>query len=202
MFTGENVKSICKVGRSSKTPKDYIGYLGVGIKSVFLVSDSPEVRSGGFHFKFDRNAWSDPAHTPWQVIPLWIQVEPLEAVGFGTVFKLPVKDVTLLRRIRDKMKPEQLNDRMLLFLRHVEEIELNDADAGYTRKIVKSMPSKTDRFEEGKPVKSLHSNRKKSLVLGPFSHVCLSTQRRQTSILPWTIAGLCARPPYTLARPW
>ena len=35
VFSEDDVKSICKVGRSSKTPKDYIGYLGVGFKAVF-----------------------------------------------------------------------------------------------------------------------------------------------------------------------
>jgi len=71
-FSEEDVKSICKVGRSSKTPRDYIGYLGVGFKSVFLISNCPEIHSGAYHFKFDKNAWDDPEHTPWQVIPIWI----------------------------------------------------------------------------------------------------------------------------------
>jgi hypothetical protein len=66
-FTDDNVKSICKVGRSSKTPKDYIGYLGVGFKSVFLISDSPAIYSGKYRFKFSKTAWSDPSHIPWQI---------------------------------------------------------------------------------------------------------------------------------------
>jgi len=63
-FSKEDVESICKVGRSSKTPKDYIGYLGVGFKAIFLISDCPEIHSGSYHFKFDKNAW--------QIIPIWI----------------------------------------------------------------------------------------------------------------------------------
>ena len=55
LFSEEDVKSICKVGRSSKTPKDYIGYLGVGFKAVFLISECPEIYSGDFRFKFDKN---------------------------------------------------------------------------------------------------------------------------------------------------
>jgi hypothetical protein len=60
-FSEKDVKSICKVGRSSKTPKDYIGYLGVGFKAVFLISECPEIYSGDFRFKFDKNAWDDPS---------------------------------------------------------------------------------------------------------------------------------------------
>jgi predicted NACHT family NTPase len=48
-FDEDDVESICKVGRSSKqyTEKgeDYIGYLGVGFKSVFLISDNPQIYS-------------------------------------------------------------------------------------------------------------------------------------------------------------
>ena|SRR3989338_8103023 len=40
-FSEKNVESICDIGHSSKTPEDYIGYLGVGFKSVFLISDCP-----------------------------------------------------------------------------------------------------------------------------------------------------------------
>jgi hypothetical protein len=146
-FSEENVKSICKVGRSSKTPKDYIGYLGVGFKSSFLISDSPEIRSGGFSFKFDKNAWTDPSHTPWQVIPLWVDDAEQESPDFTTVFKLPVKDITLLQRIREEIRPEELNDRMSLFLRHIKEIEITDKGQNFNRKIVKSLISETSEYQ-------------------------------------------------------
>lgn len=146
-FSEEDVKSICKVGRSSKTPKDYIGYLGVGFKAAFLISDSPEIHSGDFSFRFDKNAWPDPSHTPWQVIPLWIDCSGCPVSGFTTVFRLPVKDVTLLEKIRDEIKPQQLNDRMLLFLRHIKEIEIRDENQGYHRKIMKSSLVKTAEYE-------------------------------------------------------
>ena len=47
-FSKADVESICRVGRSSKTAEDYIGYLGVGFKSVFLISECPEVYSGEY----------------------------------------------------------------------------------------------------------------------------------------------------------
>jgi hypothetical protein len=147
VFSEEDVKSICKVGRSSKTPKDYIGYLGVGFKAAFLISDNPKIDSGNFSFKFDKNAWPDPSHTPWQVIPLWVEGTPSISPEYTTVFSLPVKDSTLLQKIRDEIKPEQLNERMLLFLRHIKEIEIADSGQNYNRKIVKSLLAETAEYQ-------------------------------------------------------
>ena len=53
-FSQKDIESICKVGRSSKTPEHYIGYLGVGFKSVFLISNCPQIYSGDYKFKFDK----------------------------------------------------------------------------------------------------------------------------------------------------
>jgi hypothetical protein len=52
-----DVEAVCKVGRSNKTQGDYIGYLGVWFKSVFLLSDTPSVESGGYRSKFDKKHW-------------------------------------------------------------------------------------------------------------------------------------------------
>jgi len=51
-FNEKDVDAICSVGRPSKKPEEYIGYLGVGFKSVFLVSDSPSIVSGLYLFTF------------------------------------------------------------------------------------------------------------------------------------------------------
>lgn len=55
-FTEPNIKAICSVGKSSKSEEKtgYIGEKGIGFKSVFTVSDAPEIHSNGFHFRFDR----------------------------------------------------------------------------------------------------------------------------------------------------
>jgi len=147
-FSEEDIKSICKVGRSSKTPKDYIGYLGVGFKAVFLISESPEIYSGDFRFKFDKNAWDEPSHTPWQVIPLWIDSPQVElSDDYTTTFNLPLKEIKLIEKIREEIKPEHLSNRILLFLRNVKEIEIIDSSQNYKRKITKSEFSETSDYE-------------------------------------------------------
>lgn len=146
-FYEKDVKSICKVGRSSKTPKDYIGYLGVGFKAVFIISECPEIYSGGYQFKFDKDDWEDSEHIPWQVIPIWIQNPNMNLSEYRTIFNLPLKAPHLIEKLRAEVNPEQLNNRILLFLRNIREIEITDVVQELKRKIVKSEFSKTANYE-------------------------------------------------------
>ncbi|XP_043719749.1 protein NO VEIN isoform X2 [Telopea speciosissima] len=54
-FSAENIKALCDVGNSTKKGSNagYIGQKGIGFKSVFRVTDAPEIHSNGFHVKFD-----------------------------------------------------------------------------------------------------------------------------------------------------
>ncbi|KAK6928656.1 Protein NO VEIN, C-terminal [Dillenia turbinata] len=54
-FSPENIKALCDVGNSTKRGSNagYIGKKGIGFKSVFRVTDAPEIHSNGFHVKFD-----------------------------------------------------------------------------------------------------------------------------------------------------
>ncbi|MEO0092378.1 MAG: DUF3883 domain-containing protein [candidate division WOR-3 bacterium] len=147
-FSEEDIKSICKVGRSSKTPKDYIGYLGVGFKAVFLISECPEIYSGEYKFKFDKNAWDDPFHIPWQVIPLWIDNPQVELSDkYKTIFNLPLKGTELIEKLKEEIKPEHLSNRILLFLKNINEIEITDASQNYKRKVIKSKLTETSDYE-------------------------------------------------------
>ena len=147
-FSEKDVKSICKVGRSSKTAKEYIGYLGVGFKAVFLISESPEIYSGGYRFKFDKNAWPDPEHIPWQIIPVWIDSPNTQLLSeYHTAFNLPLKNPQLTEKLREEVGPEHLSDRILLFLRNIKEIEVNDPPHNLKRRIVKSESSRTSDYE-------------------------------------------------------
>ncbi|RLE09623.1 hypothetical protein DRJ04_09760, partial [Candidatus Aerophobetes bacterium] len=125
-FSRDDVNSICRVGMSSKTPKDYIGYLGVGFKSVFLISDSPEIYSGDYRFKFVKNEWPEPQKVPWQVIPIWIEQPITLPSNYKTLFRLPVKDEGCIKKLQEETTPEHIGNRMLLFLRNLKNIEIKD----------------------------------------------------------------------------
>jgi hypothetical protein len=141
-FSKVDLESICRVGRSSKTVEDYIGYLGVGFKSVFLISECPAVYSGNYQFKFDKSHWPDPMRTPWQVMPIWTKIEKIEEVLKGeykTAFIVPVSEIRrdMIDKISEEVTPEHLNNRILLFLRHINEIEIHNHVTNTTRKIIK-----------------------------------------------------------------
>ncbi|CAN6347979.1 unnamed protein product [Urochloa humidicola] len=54
-FSDKNIRALCDVGNSTKKglSSGYIGKKGIGFKSVFRVTDAPEIHSNGFHVKFD-----------------------------------------------------------------------------------------------------------------------------------------------------
>ncbi|KZV48452.1 hypothetical protein F511_18258 [Dorcoceras hygrometricum] len=54
-FSAKNIRALCDVGNSTKKGNNtgYIGKKGIGFKSVFRVTDAPEIHSNGFHIKFD-----------------------------------------------------------------------------------------------------------------------------------------------------
>lgn len=54
-FSAKNMRALCDVGNSTKkgSSTGYIGKKGIGFKSVFRITDAPEIHSNGFHVKFD-----------------------------------------------------------------------------------------------------------------------------------------------------
>lgn len=148
VFSKEDVDSICRVGLSSKSPKDYIGYLGVGFKSVFLISDSPEIYSGDYQFKFSKTDFSNPERAPWQVIPLWID-NPLVNLGqeYLTAFNIPIKESEYLEKLQEETESEYISNRMLLFLRNLSNVKIKNSIQGTERVISKSLYSQKDNYE-------------------------------------------------------
>ncbi|XP_078467254.1 LOW QUALITY PROTEIN: uncharacterized protein LOC144730360 [Lampetra planeri] len=78
-FSERNVRYICDIGKSTKGKHKYgyIGQKGIGFKSVFKVTDRPEIHSNGFHLRFDRR--SGPMGL---ILPHWVD-EGRAEVGEG-----------------------------------------------------------------------------------------------------------------------
>lgn len=53
-FNENDVKTISGIRSSKKPERGFLGYLGIGFKSVLKITDRPEIYSNGFQFKFDR----------------------------------------------------------------------------------------------------------------------------------------------------
>jgi len=78
-FSFMDVQSILSIGDSTKTSsKTKIGKFGVGFKAVFDYTQTPEIRSGDYHFRI-RDL----------VVPELLPASRIGADGFGTQFKFP-----------------------------------------------------------------------------------------------------------------
>jgi hypothetical protein len=135
-FTAENVKALCSAGESSKKNKSgYIGEKGIGFKSVFKVTDAPEIHSNGYHFQFNR---SDPNDLLGYVVPNWIEPRAPTTIDATTVV-LPSKP-------GQEFQSELLCDldaTLLLFLAQLRRIEIT-ADGTQVQYLRDDMGSKTE----------------------------------------------------------
>ena len=135
VFSKKDIESICSIGRSSKKISEYIGYLGVGFKSIFLISDGPEIYSGKYSFGFKKELINDGE--VWQIIPNWIE-NNLEKMykQYKTIFKIPLKSENDYNKIQTEIN-EHLNNRMILFLRNLKILEIHDKENGVKKEIQK-----------------------------------------------------------------
>ena len=127
-FSDNDGRAICGIRSSKKPENGTLGYLGIGFKSVFKVTDCPEIYSNGFRFKFDRNHWSDPSNTPWHVIPIWID-KPSEAIDAEkTTFIIPFREKMYYSHVLEELK--KVKTELYLFLRWLKKIEVSDEVSG------------------------------------------------------------------------
>jgi hypothetical protein len=117
-FNEANIKAICSVGASSKSKEKtgYIGEKGIGFKSVFTVSNAPEIHSNKFHFRFDR---TDERNLLGYVVPHWCEA-PEGTPSDCTTIILPAGNDY-------QFGPDTLVDldaRLLLFLNKLRQLTL------------------------------------------------------------------------------
>ncbi len=119
-FSAENVRALCNAGHSTKSKREgFIGEKGIGFKSVFAVSDRPEIHSGGFHFHFEAGGENLLGY----VVPTWIPGQPDES---GTRIVLPARNGGHFEwdALAD-VSPE-----LLLFLRKLRRLRVHDHATG------------------------------------------------------------------------
>lgn len=129
-FTETNVDAICGVRSTKKPELGTLGFLGIGFKSVFKITDCPQVHSGDFHFKFDKGAHKDSANVPWQIIPVWLDTSS-EPIDPGvTTFVLPFRSTDLYQQTLADLK--KLDVHVFLFLRWLKQLKIVDELSGQT----------------------------------------------------------------------
>jgi len=121
-FNEKNAWALCGIGETTKTRAlGYIGEKGIGFKSVFMISDKPQIYSSGFQFGFKR----DEQNPVSIIIPHWIDEVP-ESVDPGlTNIVLPLKPEA---ESDAGQHVSQIDPSLLLFLRKIRTIEIEDED--------------------------------------------------------------------------
>ena len=130
-FSESNVFALCSIGESTKAAAGagYIGNKGIGFKSVFKLSPTPEVHSRDYHLRFDATNGG-----LGYIVP-----EPLaapagwDAVRGGTCVVLPLQEGEEAARIhlqRLRIHLSQIQPTLLLFLRRLTMLEVVDHSRG------------------------------------------------------------------------
>lgn len=129
-FTEEDVSALCGIRSSKKPEQGTLGYLGIGFKSVFKITDRPEIYSGEFRFKFDKNEYRDSSNTPWHVLPIWLD-QPSENLDANvTTFIFPFREPSDYQTVdREVMR---LRIGLYLFLRWLKKIRVTDEVSRHT----------------------------------------------------------------------
>lgn len=127
-FTANNVDSICDISKSTKSAKNgvkgYIGEKGIGFKSVFRVSDEPEIYSNGYHFKFDSHTTLGKRQKEIKlgfILPRWIDLPDSEINENFTNIILPFKDSL---SYEEKSRLSNLDPDLIIFLNKLLQLEI------------------------------------------------------------------------------
>ncbi|KAG2848601.1 hypothetical protein PC118_g4237 [Phytophthora cactorum] len=128
-FSAANVQAICDVGASTKASIDSeasIGKKGIGFKSVFKVSDNPQVHSNGFHICFHAKS-SKHGNGMGYILPYWLDDTTQWKQRRGTMFVLPLNDASVHRVADISQSLMAFEPSVLLFLRRIRELRLRDS---------------------------------------------------------------------------
>ncbi|MCI4384121.1 hypothetical protein PGIGA_G00034980 [Pangasianodon gigas] len=124
-FEEKNVRAICDVGKSTKGKHTcgYIGQKGIGFKSVFKVTDCPEIHSNEFHIQFDKA--SGPMG---YILPHWVEEErPVPSVAKEIAEKSWTTKIFLPLRSESYQTKNLFHDvhpSLLLFLHRLRSISI------------------------------------------------------------------------------
>jgi hypothetical protein len=144
-FTPKDLKAICNVNTSGKISDEgerrgYIGEKGIGFKSVFKVSDMPEIYSNGFQFRLFGEKTNQ--HDLKYVVPEWIDNPTIDIDTDKTTLVLPLKKIYQKDGNKENDLSKELSliePNILLFLRKIEKLIIIDDVNDLTTEILKKV---------------------------------------------------------------
>lgn len=120
VFDEEDVKGVCGVGEGTKEEDlNTIGTFGIGFKSVYAYTTSPEIHSGQEHFRIENFV------RPFKIDP----IEPESPWTTLFILKFNNEEISqadAYSKIADRLK--NLEAQTLLFLRSIKQIEYKIED--------------------------------------------------------------------------
>ena len=128
-FTAEDIEAITRSGKSTKkADSTKTGYKGIGFKSVFGKSNRVFIFSNGYQFRFDKSYHK--GKLPWQVIPIWSEVEdlPHEVKDSSLLGKTKVSTIIQIDEaaaLKADLEDLLNNGQILLFLRRISKISVS-----------------------------------------------------------------------------
>lgn len=135
-FTVDNVKALCRIGKSSKAgSQEQIGEKGIGFKSVFKIAYKVVIQSGFLCFSFTHHKGDSGAG---MITPTWEQALPMAPAG-KTILTLWLRNSgnsdDMSSNIRTQLTQfESIQEEMLLFTRNLARINVEfDDSAGASR---------------------------------------------------------------------
>jgi len=122
-FDITDIEAITSFGNNEKKKlkPNAIGRFGIGFKSVFSVTEKPEIKSGDFHFAISNF-----------IVPNLIDSEKSKATIITLPFKSSKKS-QIVSKIETALS--DLDSTYLLFLNNITSIEINDWRSGESRLI-------------------------------------------------------------------
>ena len=144
-FDSSGFEAICDVNSRKKPVLGLRGYIGIGFKSIYRVTDRVEVHSGAYHFAFDKAHWDGNRRNgvpysewPWEILPLEEPAFVLEE-GFKTCFIVPGHAVTSQDAYGDVVAylvDENFPKELVLLVEHVDRLEIRTEKSDFvvTRK--------------------------------------------------------------------
>jgi len=153
-FEKDDIVRICDVSThrsSNKNSKVYnsdkIGYKGIGFKSVFCISEKVTVVSNQWQFRFDKSHWEREGAHPWQIIPIYTEVNelpPLLNPQFYTEkVNIVLQKITCsIENLRNELENISKQHEAILFLNNIESIifEHNNESSELVKKELSSDP--------------------------------------------------------------
>lgn len=120
-FTEQHLRALCDIGETTKKPGIHIGFMGIGFKATFKISDTVCVFSGPYKFHFTRKE---------VIVPYWLEdvptdIHPYLEKGLTTIF-LPFRQDLMSETIKslEETALTRLEPLCLVFLKNIREIKV------------------------------------------------------------------------------